>query len=174
MSFVTCFLSCIVKRLQSRKNTMSERRNRPENLARKGLIRCTLRTKIRMEERLRSNFEGVRVGKGGLKWIACESVDWLHMTEDRGLLRAVVRRIMNLRLRYWAPNFLTSSVTIFVVKILLYGVSVWLRRWLVWTWVSVAQNRVAWRVLALAVLNLRTILRRNSFLDAGSGPWWVT
>jgi len=92
------------------------------------------------------------------------------MTEDRGLLRAVVRRIMNLRLRYWAPNFLTSSVTIFVVKILLYGVSVWLRRWLVWTWVSVAQNRVAWRVLALAVLNLRTILRRNSFLDAGSGP----
>jgi len=68
MSFVTCFLSCIIKRLQSRKNTMSERRNRPENLARKGLIRCTLGTKIRMEESLRQNFEGVGgVGKGSLK-----------------------------------------------------------------------------------------------------------
>ena len=62
MSFVICFLSYIVKRLESRKNTMSERRNRPENVARKGLIMCTLRTKIRMEERLRQNFEGV----GGL------------------------------------------------------------------------------------------------------------
>jgi len=59
MSFVTCFLSCIIKRLESGKNTMSERRNRPENLVRKGLIRCTLRTKIRMEVRFRQNFEGV-------------------------------------------------------------------------------------------------------------------
>jgi hypothetical protein len=128
-----------------------------------------------MEERLRQNFKGVGgVGKGGLKWIACESVDWLHMTEDRGQLRAVVRRVMNLQVRYWVPNFLTSSFTIFVVKILLNGVSVWLRRWLVWTWMSVAQNRVTWRVLVLAVLNLRTVLHRNSFLEADSGPWWAT
>jgi hypothetical protein len=34
------------------------------------------------------------------------------MAEDRGNLLAVVRRVMNLRVRYWAPNFLTSSVTI--------------------------------------------------------------
>jgi hypothetical protein len=47
---------------------MSERRNRPDNLARKCLIRYTLRTKIRMEERLRQNFEGVSgVVNGGLK-----------------------------------------------------------------------------------------------------------
>jgi len=39
---------------------MSERKNRPGNLARKGLIRRTLKTKFRMEERLRQNFEGVR------------------------------------------------------------------------------------------------------------------
>jgi len=69
------------------------------------------------------------------------------MAQERGQLRAVVTSLMNRRIRYWAPNFLTSSITIFVVKILLTGVSVWLRRWRVWTWVLVAQNRVAWQVL---------------------------
>ena len=34
------------------------------------------------------------------------------MAEDGGQLRAVVRRVMNLRVRYRATNFLTSSVTI--------------------------------------------------------------
>jgi hypothetical protein len=127
-----------------------------------------------MEKRLRQNFECVSgVGNGGIKWIACESVEWLNMAQDRIQLRAVVTSLMNLRTRYCAPSFLTSSITIFVVKILLLGVIVWLRRWLVWTWVSVAQNRVTWRVLVLAVLNLRTVWRRNSLLDANSGPWWV-
>lgn len=60
--------SRIVKGLESRKNIMSERRSRPDNLARKRLVRYTLRKKIRMEERLRQNFEGVSgVGNGGLK-----------------------------------------------------------------------------------------------------------
>lgn len=105
-----------------------------------------------------------------LKLIACESVDWFNMAQNRGHLRLVLRGVMNRRIRYWAPYFLTSSVTTFVIRILLHGVSVWLRRWLVWTWVSVAQNRVTWRLLVLAVLNQWTVLRCNSFLDPGSGP----
>jgi hypothetical protein len=31
---------------------------------------------------------------------------------------------------------------------------------------SLAEDRVTWRALLLAVLNLRTLLRRNSFLEA--------
>jgi hypothetical protein len=47
-----------------------------------------------------------------LRWIfmqlECGGVDWIEMTQDRDMWRAVVNTVMNIRVPLSADNFLTS------------------------------------------------------------------
>jgi hypothetical protein len=59
-----------------------------------------------------------------LREIGWKVMDWIHLAQDRGQLRALVNTLMNFRVSYNSGNFLTNWMTVsFSRRAKLHGVS---------------------------------------------------
>jgi hypothetical protein len=50
--------------------------------------------------------DNIKMGLGDIVW---DGLDWIHLAQDRGQLRALVDTVMNLRVPKIAGKFLNSS-----------------------------------------------------------------